>query len=205
MDFNITFGYKKQQFIFENFSCKIPDNEITVLCGHNGVGKTTLLKIIAGILPSNIENQGGWFVSASGGLIKHFSLEDHIKMLGIIPSDLYDEAFEVFHAQKFSKAHISKLSTGQKIMASILIAFASDEKLILLDEPYATLDPTNAEYLTHLLKKRHGTTILTSHDLFLTAETSANIQFLKHGKISWINDKKDITVDELKEKYKEFA
>ncbi len=205
MDFNISFGYKKKKFIFENFYFQIPNDEITVLCGHNGAGKTTLLKIIAGVLPSNIENQAGWFVSSSGGLIQHFSLEDHIKILGNAPSDLYNEAFELFEAKEFSKKRISKLSTGQKIIASILTAFASNEDFLLLDEPYASLDPTNAENLTKLLKKRKGTTILTSHDLYLTAETSLNIQFLKNGKISWKNDGSIMSVEELREKYKEFA
>ena len=64
----------------------------------------------------------------------------------------------------------------------------------------------NGSYnLTNMLKKRNGTTLITSHDLFLTAETSPHIQFLKNGKISWINDKADIEVEELKEKYKEFS
>ncbi len=70
---------------------------------------------------------------------------------------------------------------------------------------YASLYPVNAENLTSLLKKRKGSTIITRHDLFLIVETSPHIQFLKNGKISWINNKTDITVDELKEKYKEFA
>ncbi len=175
------------------------------MCGHNGAGKTTLLKIIAGVLPTNIKNTGVWFVSSSGGLIQHFSLEEHIKILGSVQSDLYNEAFDVFEAVQFSKKRISKLSTGQKIIASILTAFARNEDFLLLDEPYASLDPTNAENLTNLLKKRKGTTILTSHDLYLTAETSLNIQFLKNGKISWKNAGSSISLEELKEKYKEFA
>ncbi len=205
MNFDISFGYKKNNAFFENVSFHIPDSEITVLCGHNGAGKTTLLKIIAGVLPSSIKNTGGWFVSSSGGLIQHFSLEEHINILGGTRPDLYTEAFNVFEAARFSKKRVSKLSTGQKIIASILTAFASNEDFLLFDEPYASLDPANAEHVTNLLKKRSGTTILTSHDLYLTAETSFNIQFLKDGKISWKNEGTSISVEELKEKYKEFA
>ncbi|WP_024469635.1 ATP-binding cassette domain-containing protein [Treponema pedis] len=205
MVFDITFGYKKKDLIFDNFHFEIPDGEITVLCGHNGAGKTTLLKIISGILPSTLKNTGGWFVPASGGLIRHFSLAEHIKILGAETNELYQEAFELLGAKEFEKKRVSKLSAGQTVIASVLTAFASNRDFLLLDEPYASLDPVNAENLTNLLKKRKGTTIITSHDLFLTAETSPHIQFLKNGKISWINDKTDITVDELKEKYKEFA
>lgn len=205
MKYDIIFGYKKSNLIFDNFHLEFPDDKITVLCGHNGAGKTTLLKILAGILPSNINNAEGWFVPLNGGLIRHFSLEEHIKILGKNTSLLYDEAFEIFSAQSFSKKRISKLSAGQTIMAALLVAFACNENLLLLDEPYSSLDPTNAENLTKLLKKRKGTTILTSHDLFLTSETSHNIQFLKDGKISWVNGDENITVDSLREKYKELA
>ena len=205
MVFDISFGYKKKELIFDNFHFEIPDGKITVLCGHNGAGKTTLLKIISGILPSTLKNTGGCFVPASGGLIQHFSLNEHIKILGGGENDLYKEAFELFGAKEFEKKRISKLSTGQTIMASVLTAFASGREFLLLDEPYASLDPINAENLTNILKKRNGTTLITSHDLFLTAETSPHIQFLKNGKISWINDKADIEVEELKEKYKEFS
>lgn len=205
MNYDISFGYKRKKLIFDNLHLQIPDGQITVLCGHNGAGKTTLLKIIAGILPSNINNTKGWFVPLNGGLIRHFSLEEHIKVLGNNPTPLYNEAFEIFSAQNFSKKRVSELSSGQYLMVSLLVAFASNEDLLLLDEPYSSLDPTNAESLTILLRKRKGTTILTSHDLFLSAETSYNIQFLKNGKISWINNDQNITVENLREKYKELA
>lgn len=133
MKYDITFGYKKNNLIFDNFHLEFPDDKITVLCGHNGAGKTTLLKIIAGILPSNINNAEGWFVPLNGGLIRHFSLEEHIKILGKNTSLLYDEAFEIFSAQSFSKKRISKLSAGQTIMAALLVAFACNENLLLLD------------------------------------------------------------------------
>ena len=205
MQFNINFSYKKKEALFQNLTLEIPDGEISVLCGHNGAGKTTLLKIISGVLPGSQTIDNTWFVPAQGGLIRHFSLQDHVKILGGTPNELYDEAFELFGAEAFYKKRIAKLSTGQIVMAGLLVAFASQREFLLLDEPYSSLDPTNAENLKTLLQKRKGTTILTSHDLFLTCETSKNIQFLKHGKIVWKNEQNEITVDELKNAYKEFA
>ena len=201
---NITKSFGNLQ-VLKDINLHINKGEVVSIVGPSGAGKTTLLKIISGILPSTLKNTGGWFVPASGGLIQHFSLNEHIKILGGGENDLYKEAFELFGAKEFEKKRISKLSTGQTIMASVLTAFASGREFLLLDEPYASLDPINAENLTNILKKRNETTIITSHDLFLTAETSTHIQFLKNGKISWINDKADIEVEELKEKYKEFA
>ncbi len=205
MNATVTFGYTRKNPIFSMLEFKIPDNEITVLCGHNGAGKTTLLKILSGILPSEAALKESWFVPAGSGLIRHFSLSDHIRMLKATDTELYRAAFELFRAESFYNVPIRQLSTGQSVMASILTAIASKREILLLDEPYASLDPVNAQHLCQLLKMYPGTVVLTSHDLFLTLETSAHIQFLKSGSVSWVNQNPEISIEELRAAYAEFA
>lgn len=207
MDFTITFGYRKNKPIYKDFDLTVQDGKITVICGHNGVGKTTLLKVMAGILPSNLKEQTGWFVGGgeTGGLIRHFSLNDHIKMIGNAPTDFYSEAFALFHASEFCNKPVKTLSAGQTAIASVLTAFASNEPFLLLDEPFAALDPVNAQNLVTLLQKRNGTTLITSHDLFLTAEIADTVVFLKEGKITWQNSEKPFAHGALQAKYREFA
>lgn len=205
MHFTINFGYKPRNPIFENLEIELPDNKITVLCGHNGAGKTTLLKIISGVLPSNLSESSGWFVPASGGLMKHFSLNDHIKILGTERSSLFTEAFDSLGAAEFCKKPVRNLSTGQTAIAAILTAIASNEGFLLIDEPFAALDPINAENLIGILKKTGKTTLITSHNLFLTGETADYIIFLRNGKISWSNENKNLSVENLTTYYKEFA
>ena len=69
MKHTINFEYNRKKNIFENLEIEIPENKITVICGHNGAGKTTLLKILSGIFPSkkdeNLKKVKGWFVPAS--------------------------------------------------------------------------------------------------------------------------------------------
>ncbi|MFI3257403.1 MAG: ATP-binding cassette domain-containing protein [Spirochaetales bacterium] len=204
MNFTVTFGYKPKHTIFDNSELEIPEDKITVLCGHNGAGKTTLLKIISGILPSNLKTGQGWYVPANGGLIKHFSLDAHIKILGVQPDDLYLEAFELLGAQEFSSTAIKNLSTGQTAIAAILTALASGENFILLDEPFATLDPVNATNLVTILRKCNKTLLITSHNLFLTTETADKVIFLKKGKVTWQSSEKH-SVEELSDFYKDFA
>lgn len=213
MIFNVTFGYKRKELIFDNFVLNIPEGQITVLCGHNGAGKTTLLKTLAKVLPSDLPGCDSWYVPAERGLIYHFSLMEHLDMMSkkdTLKNDgLAKDAFDIFEAEDFSKKKISSLSTGQNMMASIIVAFASGKKVLFLDEPFGCLDPKNADNLMHLLKKaaQSGITILaTSHDLFMTAETANHLIYIKNGKIVYETDMdSNITVAELTEKYKELC
>lgn len=213
MNFNVFFGYKKRKTIFNNINFEIKENKITVICGHNGAGKTTLLKLVSGILPSCIDTPTGWYVSASGGLIQHFSLLEHLDMLGknLKENELVKYAYELFEAEKFEKEKVRYLSTGQIMMASIILAIASTQNLLLLDEPFASLDPIHAEKLSDLLKKitmTGRTIVITSHDLYLSAETADVVYFIKDGNISWNSSTENFekfSVEELKEKYIEYA
>lgn len=217
MNLTITFGYKKREKIFDGLDIVLPDNKITVICGHNGAGKTTLLKTISGILPSPIANSQGWYVPAQGGLIQHFSLKEHLeimssKMKGASPvNDLLEQARKEFSVAEFENKKVSRLSTGQLMLASLIVAFASESSLLLLDEPFGCLDPTNAEKLVRLLKNFSAagrTIVITSHDLYLTTEVADKIIFLKDGKVSWEKDElniKPISVDELKKEYTDYA
>ena len=98
------------------------------------------------------------------------------------------------------------------MIASIIVAIASSERLILLDEPFGSLDPINAEKLAGYLREiseAGRTVVITSHDLFLTTEVSDNIYIIKNGKVSWNSkiEKQDakLTVDELRELYHTYA
>ena len=172
-----------------------------------------MLKLVSGILPSSIENPEGWYVSAGGGLIQHFSLAEHLDMLGkdLKQNELVKYAYELFEAENFEKERVRYLSTGQIMMASIILAIASSQKLLLLDEPFGSLDPVHAEKLSKLLQKvaENGRTIvITSHDLYLSAETADIIYFIKNGNISWNSQNENIeefSVEKLKEKYIECA
>lgn len=214
MFFNIFFRYKKKENLFNNMGIEIFENKVNVICGHNGAGKTTLLKVISGILPSGISNTKGWYVPPTGGLIQHFSLKDHLKILEIKEKDknLIQEAINLFDANSFEKKQIGSLSTGQIMMAALIVAIASGNELLLLDEPFGSLDPVNAEKLSGLLKKicTFGKTVLiTSHDLYLSSETADVISFIKKGSISWSSIQEDVnknlTVEELKERYIKYA
>lgn len=209
----INFSYKKSKPLFSDFTFEIADKQITFLCGHNGAGKTTLLKLLSGILPSKSKSEDTWYISSTGGLMFHFSLNEHLSLLNVKTTfednDLWRLAYTLFEAKNFEDKKISNLSSGQVMMASIIVALASKKSFLLLDEPFAPLDPTNAKHLQTILqelKKKDITVLVTSHDLFMTKETADNVLFLKNGKI--VFSKKvdnDLSVDTLFKAYNELC
>lgn len=205
MNYKINFKYNRKKEIFKDFNIEIPENKITVICGHNGAGKTTLLKILSGIFLTDIKETKGWLVPSSGGLIQHFSLKEHLDIVNAKKNENWKEAYELFNAKEFEKSPIRRLSTGQEMMASLIVALASKEEILYLDEPFASLDPTNAENLVKILKNTKRTIVITSHDLYLTTEVADNILFIKDGRISWKSENKQFSVEEIREIYKDYA
>ena len=212
MNYNVFFGYKKSEIIFNNVNFDIQENKVTVICGHNGAGKTTLLKLISGILPSSMEIFPAWYVSANGGLIKHFSLKEHLKIIdkNARKNPLVDAAYGFFEAEAFENKKISDLSSGQVMMASIIVALCSENKILLLDEPFAPLDPANAEKFCKLLKlacQNGKTLVVTSHDLFFTSEIYDSIYFIKNGNVFWkvLDSEKRFSAEELRDLYSRYA
>ena len=205
MHFTINFGYKRNRPLFTSLELEVPEGRTTVVCGHNGAGKTTLLKLISGILPSKLEPASAWFVPASGGLIRHFSLKEHLDILEAHKREDWRDAYQLFGAEAFCKVPVRSLSTGQSMMASLVVAIASGKELLLLDEPFASLDPTNAQHLMAVLSRLERTVVITSHDLYLTAECAHRILFIKDGGISWQWEGEGMDVERLQAAYREFA
>lgn len=205
MNFTVNFGYKRNCPLFTSLELEVPEGRTTVVCGHNGAGKTTLLKLLSGILPSKMEAAPAWFVPASGGLIRHFSLKEHLDILEAHKREDWRDAYQLFGAEAFYKAPVRSLSTGQSMMASLVVAIASGKELLLLDEPFASLDPTNAQHLVAVLSRLERTVVITSHDLYLTAECAHRILFIKDGGISWQWEGEGMDVERLQAAYREFA
>ena len=99
MNFTVNFGYKRNRPLFTSLELEVPEGRTTVVCGHNGAGKTTLLKLISGILPSKMEAAPAWFVPASGGLIRHFSLKEHLDILEAHKREDWRDAYQLFGAK----------------------------------------------------------------------------------------------------------
>ncbi len=203
MNYTCNFSYKKNKVLFQNEKFDFLENKINIICGHNGAGKTSLLKCIGGIYTHKNSLDSTWYVGANGALIQHFSIAEHLKLLKNEDTGL--TYINLFNLEDIKTKSISKLSTGQKMLCSIIVALCSNSNTLLLDEPFSPLDPINADKLFNILKECNKTIILTSHDLYLTSQMADNIYFIKNGKITFNCKDRILNSDDLKNNYKELA
>lgn len=189
-DLKKCFGKK---VIFDSFSYDFADSGVYILKGESGVGKTTLLRIIAGLDKDYTgEVSGGGFGNV-GMAFQEYRLFPQLTALENIVfaiSDRKDEA--VFGKTKKMLSHLgfietdmqllpSELSGGMKQRVSLARAFLSDYPVLLLDEPTKELDEVNAGAVREMIKElsKNKLIIIVSHNEDDTESLSATEILIK--------------------------
>ena len=193
---HLTFSYGGHREVLSDLSFYISGEETVGLIGANGVGKSTMLKLMVGLL------------SGYGGVLQVNQMDVEKKNLAVIrektgyvfqdsDSQLFmstvyeDVAFaprnyrypEMVHIERLRDAQIYRLSGGEKKLASIATILSTDPEIILLDEPSVALDPRNRRNLIQVLLKLPGLKVIASHDLDLIMDTCQRTILLSDGKI----------------------
>ena len=155
---------------------RLAPGEFTAIVGPSGAGKTTLLKIIAG-LDRHYEGRVGLAASARIGfvfqeprLLPWLSVEANLRL---VKPDLDDKTLRAALARvglaDSANAYPLRLSGGMQRRVALLRAFLIEPELLLLDEPFISLDAPTAESLYQLLldlrRDIRPTTLLVTHDL----------------------------------------
>jgi ABC-type nitrate/sulfonate/bicarbonate transport system ATPase subunit len=179
---------------------KIEKNKTTALIGESGSGKTTILYLLSKIrkgFTGNIKNvpEKVSFVYQDDRLIPWLNVNDNIK---IVNPNLEDRDIEKYlfmlgiEAKQF--VYPEKLSGGMKKRVNIARALAYKPKLLLLDEPFSSLDLKTKYNLIEDLKKIFSndniTSLIVSHDPYEISEISDRIYLLssKEKNIIWEQD-----------------
>lgn len=187
------------------FSFDLQEGHVLGLLGKNGAGKTTLLSVLMGILDKNQDakiNVMGYEPSGWPDEIKHeigyvpqrfygFDALSTIETINILKpfyknwdDELAERLIEEFNLPPHRK--IKKLSEGQKQLVSIIIAMAFHPKLLVLDEPVASLDPLARRVFLEELIDNHcdqGTSVIFSTHITSDLERIASdVLILKDGK-----------------------
>jgi len=166
----LTFGYKVQQPLFEGVSVDLQSGRIIVLFGANGSGKTTLGKLILGLLApgsGTIELKNGLtrpgrrsavFQNVMASLLPwkncQRNVELPLRLSGAEPDGVSSVALsylEQFAPGVSPKAYPVDVSGGQGQMVAWARAFVTKPELMLLDEPFASLDTNNTDRLSRRL------------------------------------------------------
>jgi sulfate/thiosulfate transport system ATP-binding protein len=208
-DINKKFG----DFVaLEDISLTIPTGQLTALLGPSGGGKSTLLRIIAGLesadsgtvhiegteathLPPQKRNVG--FVFQHYAAFKHMTVAKNVAFgLEIRKRSKADvkrrvgELLELVHLSQFSHRLPSQLSGGQRQRMALARALAVEPTVLLLDEPFGALDAKVRKELRDWLRRLHDevhvTTVFVTHDQEEALEVSDEIVVINDGRIEQI-------------------
>ena len=188
---NLSVSYKnKDKYIkaIDNVNLSVEEGEICVVIGASGCGKSTLLKVLAGIhewyegevlidkREVNPNRHRIGFIPQNYGLVKWKSVEENICLSAKIKDgkknidkDFYKRILKELDIDKLVKRYPTQLSGGQMQRVSIARALLLKPNLLLMDEPFSSLDAMIREEVQELFlqvwKEYKVTTLLVTHDI----------------------------------------
>ncbi|HQR26258.1 MAG TPA: sulfate ABC transporter ATP-binding protein [Nocardioides sp.] len=198
----------------DDVSVSLPTGQLTALLGPSGGGKSTLLRIIAGLdaadegqveiegvdatgLPAQKRNVG--FVFQHYAVFKHmtvaknvaFGLEIRKRPKAEVAARV-DELLGLVHLSQFAHRMPSQLSGGQRQRMALARALAVEPSVLLLDEPFGALDAKVRKELREWLRRLHDevhvTTVFVTHDQEEAMEVSDSIVVINEGRVEQIGD-----------------
>ncbi|MBR2374990.1 MAG: ABC transporter ATP-binding protein [Clostridia bacterium] len=178
--------------VFTDFELEVPNGEITCVLGASGVGKTTLLNILAGLTAFDGEIVGApekvGYVFQTPRLIPHLTVAGNLAYAGGEPEKI-DRVLETLQLTEHKNKRPNQLSGGEKQRVNLARAFLSDSELLLLDEPFAALDTGLKIRLwrefAELWSEKKPTTVLVTHDLEEAWALGHTILLLQDGKAAY--------------------
>lgn len=202
----------------QDIDLSIPSGQLTALLGPSGGGKSTLLRIIAGLessdsgsieiegldatgLPAQKRNVG--FVFQHYAAFKHmtvaknvaFGLEIRKKPKAEVAQRVA-ELLKLVHLEQFSHRLPSQLSGGQRQRMALARALAIEPSVLLLDEPFGALDAKVRKELREWLRRLHDevhvTTVFVTHDQEEALEVSDNLVVINDGRIEQVGTPDDL-------------
>jgi sulfate transport system ATP-binding protein len=202
----------------DDVTVSLPSGQLTALLGPSGGGKSTLLRIIAGLdsadsgtvaiegteathLPPQKRNVG--FVFQHYAVFKHMTVAKNVAFGLEIRKrpkqevvDRVDELLRLVHLSQFSHRMPSQLSGGQRQRMALARALAVEPTVLLLDEPFGALDAKVRKELREWLRRLHDevpvTTVFVTHDQEEAMEVADEIVVINEGRVEQVG-----TPDEL--------
>ncbi len=214
----------KQRTVVNNVSIEVSQGEIVGLLGPNGAGKTTSFYMIVGLIKPNegeifLENEkitdlpmykraqrGIGYLAQEASVFRKLSVEDNIKAVLELTSQSKEEQskkleslLDEFGLQRIRTSRGDLLSGGERRRTEIARALAVDPKFILLDEPFAGVDPIAVEDIQAIvahLKERNIGVLITDHNVHETLTIVDRAYLLFEGKILKAGTAEELANDE---------
>lgn len=200
IDVNVEFkDDEKSRKVLRGLNLRVESGDFVAILGPSGCGKTTLLKYIAGFLPGRKASSDIFMIHQDfNQLFPWRSLASNIEY-AILKTDkrltrseareMAREALEAVGLSEFHDYYPYQLSGGMKQRGALARALAVRSKILLMDEPFSSLDYDNKEAAYELVKRLHKerglTIIFVTHDLNEAKALSGKIIYFKdiNGKI----------------------
>jgi lipopolysaccharide export system ATP-binding protein len=221
---NIEKRYRKRTVV-KNVSIEVNQGEIVGLLGPNGAGKTTSFYMITGLIRPNegriyiddedITNlpiykraqRGIGYLAQEASVFRHMSVEDNIRsILEMTKLSAHDQKAKLetllneFGLQKIRKSKGIQLSGGERRRTEIARALAISPKFMLLDEPFAGVDPIAVEDIQNIvyhLKDKNIGILITDHNVHETLAITDRSYLLFEGSILKAGNAEDLANDEM--------
>ena len=215
---NVSFSYGDVPVV-ENLSFTIQKGETVGLIGANGAGKSTIMKLMLGLLSGSGE------IQVDGLPVCRDNLAEIRKKIGFVLQDSDNQMFMptvyedmIFGPRNYGLSkeetekrvdtvltqlglqdlkhrHNHKISGGEKRMAAIATILAMEPEMILMDEPSTALDPVNRRTVINTMNRLPQTKLIASHDLDMILDTCQRVILLSHGTIVADGDAETILRD----------
>ena len=221
---HITKRYGKRKVV-DDVSIEVSQGEIVGLLGPNGAGKTTSFYTIVGLIKPNSGSivlddtnitsfpmyqraqNGIGYLAQESSVFRKLSVEDNIrcvleltKMSKSEQQEKTESLLEEFSLTSIRKNRGDLLSGGERRRTEIARALATDPKFLLLDEPFAGVDPVAVEdiqkIVAHLKKKNIGI-LITDHNVQETLAITDRTYLMFEGKILKAGKPEDLANDEI--------
>ena len=214
----------KTRTVVDHVSIEVNQGEIVGLLGPNGAGTTTTFYMIVGLIKPN---EGGIFLEGTeltkepvykraqkgvgylaqeASVFRHLSVEDNIRAVLQMTDftkeyqrERLENLIEEFRLQKVRKSMGIQLSGGERRRTEIARAVAINPKFILLDEPFAGVDPIAVEDIQSIvatLKDKNIGVVITDHNVHETLSITDRTYLLFEGKILKAGSAEDLANDE---------
>ncbi|MDD2411471.1 MAG: LPS export ABC transporter ATP-binding protein [Bacteroidales bacterium] len=220
---NITKKYK-QRVVVKDVNISVEQGEIVGLLGPNGAGKTTSFYMIVGLikplsgkifldnkditeLPMYKRAQEGiGYLAQEASVFRHMSVEDNIKSVLEFTKkskkeqkEKLESLLDEFGLQKIRKSMGIQLSGGERRRTEIARCLAVDPKFILLDEPFAGVDPIAVEDIQKIvakLKQKNIGILITDHNVHETLSITDRAYLLFEGSVLKSGTSEELSSDE---------
>ena len=204
---NVSFSYEPGTPVLDNLSFHIRKGETVGLIGANGAGKSTIMKLMLGLLPAQgeilvdgmpVTKQNLSVIRQKIGFVLQDS--DNQMFMPTVYEDMIfgprnyglsreeadarvDRVLKELGLESLKYRHNHKISGGEKRMAAIATILAMEPEMIVMDEPSTALDPVNRRRVISTINSRKETKLIASHDLDMILDTCQRVILLNHGRI----------------------